>query len=267
MKLQIMSDLHLEFDPSFRVPYAGADVLILSGDICVADTLGRGPASPHSTKATEWRSFFKDCADNFDHVIYVMGNHESYHGRVDKTVSIIKETLSIHENIHVLDNEKVQIDDFLFLGTTLWTDINKMNPITESIIQGSMNDFRYITFKDRDIYRKLIPYDTAVFHKNALNFIQESCKDSEKVIVCGHHAPSYQSVHPNYQNDSDYHINFAYNSNLENFIAELPQIKLWTHGHVHDSFDYMIGGTRVVCNPKGYYDQNKYFEAEKVFEV
>ncbi len=30
------------------------------------------------------------------------------------------------------------------------------------------------------------------------------------------------------------------------------EIKLWTHGHTHEDFDYMIGTTRVFCNPRGY---------------
>ena len=27
--------------------------------------------------------------------------------------------------------------------------------------------------------------------------------------------------------------------------------QLWIHGHTHDSFDYVVNGTRVVCNPRG----------------
>ena len=47
-------------------------------------------------------------------------------------------------------------------------------------------------------------------------------------------------------------VNGAYSSDLSEFILDRPQIKLWTHGHTHDTFDYMIGTTRIVCNPRGY---------------
>jgi hypothetical protein len=47
-------------------------------------------------------------------------------------------------------------------------------------------------------------------------------------------------------------MNGAYSSDLDQFILDRPQIKLWTHGHTHEPFDYMIGSTRVVCNPRGY---------------
>ena len=41
-------------------------------------------------------------------------------------------------------------------------------------------------------------------------------------------------------------------SDLSEFILDRPGIKLWTHGHTHENFDYMIGSTRIVCNPRGY---------------
>mgnify|MGYP000604130187 CR=1 FL=1 len=47
-------------------------------------------------------------------------------------------------------------------------------------------------------------------------------------------------------------MNGAFQSDLSSFIMDRPQIKLWTHGHTHDVFDYMIGGCRIVCNPRGY---------------
>jgi hypothetical protein len=47
-------------------------------------------------------------------------------------------------------------------------------------------------------------------------------------------------------------MNGGYSSDLSEFIMDHPQIKLWTHGHTHEEFDYMIGSTRIVCNPRGY---------------
>jgi hypothetical protein len=70
------------------------------------------------------------------------------------------------------------------------------------------------------------------------------------VVVCGHHAPSKASTHPRYK--SEILVNGAYSTNLDEFILDRRQIKLWTHGHTHETFDYMIGTTRIVCNPRGY---------------
>ena len=51
----------------------------------------------------------------------------------------------------------------------------------------------------------------------------------------------------NYESDMD-----RLDSLKDEFILDYPQIKLWTHGHTHEDFDYMIGSTRIVCNPRGY---------------
>jgi len=69
-------------------------------------------------------------------------------------------------------------------------------------------------------------------------------------VVCGHHAPSTLSTHPRYKDERI--MNGAYSSDLSEFIMDRPQIKLWTHGHTHEPFDYMLGDTRIVCNPRGY---------------
>jgi hypothetical protein len=75
-------------------------------------------------------------------------------------------------------------------------------------------------------------------------------RHSEKFVVVGHMAPSKLSTHPMYANDTL--MNGAYSSDLSDFILDHPQIKVWTHGHTHHNFDYMLGSTRIVCNPRGY---------------
>ena len=75
-------------------------------------------------------------------------------------------------------------------------------------------------------------------------------KFDQKFVVVGHHAPSRSSTHPRYKDEVI--MNGGYSSSLEEFIIDHPQIKLWTHGHTHEEFDYMIGTTRVICNPRGY---------------
>ena len=62
--------------------------------------------------------------------------------------------------------------------------------------------------------------------------------------------PSKRSIHAQYLDNT--YMNGGYVSDLDDFIHDRPQIKLWTHGHTHHPFDYMINQTRVVCNPRGY---------------
>jgi hypothetical protein len=101
-------------------------------------------------------------------------------------------------------------------------------------------------------YTKLRPAHTLNRHLKSMKYIKNVVaeKHDEKFVVVGHHAPSRMSTHPNYQNDTI--MNGAYSSDLSEFILDHPQIKLWTHGHTHHPFDYAIGETRIVCNPRGY---------------
>jgi hypothetical protein len=44
-------------------------------------------------------------------------------------------------------------------------------------------------------------------------------------------------------------VNLCFVSDAESLLAG---VDLWVHGHTHDSFDYRVGTTRVLCNPRGY---------------
>jgi hypothetical protein len=136
--------------------------------------------------------------------------------------------------------------------------MNKEDPITLWDISRMMNDFRIVNNSARkvgssDNPSRFLPEDAVEDHKAMLSYIDNTMKDVapwKSVVVVGHHAPSKQSTKPRYQND--YHMNGGYSSDLTEFITNRPQIKLWTHGHTHDAFDYMVGSTRVLCNPRGY---------------
>ena len=278
MKIAVASDLHLEFGDLYFDNSDNADVLILSGDICVAADIGR--PDPHgileSARSNRIVDFFKRCSFQFPHVIYILGNHEHYHGDFATTHNIIKSMLESNflSNVYLLDNEIKQIDDVTFIGGTLWTDMNKEDPITLYHMKSMMNDFRCVTNsnrvvsyktyeqingvdnRERPIFRervgKFSPEDAVDEFKKFTGYIQQIVegKFDQKFVVAGHHAPSRSSTHARYADDTV--MNGGYSSSLDDYIIDHPQIKLWTHGHTHYPFDYMIGSTRVVCNPRGY---------------
>ena len=250
MKVSLASDLHLEFGDLVLKNEDQANVLILSGDIFVAKHLTTPGEQGKSIK-----NFFSTVSTEFPHTVLIMGNHEHYNGDFTKTQQIIESTLSEIgiKNIYLLEKSKVEINGFLFVGGTLWTDFNKEDPVSMVHAQWKMNDFDII----KNITRPFLPRDALKDHKNMKNYIQEilnSRRDSgindKNVIIVGHHAPSRQSTHPKYQNEVA--MNGCYSSSLDEFILDNPEIVLWTHGHTHEDFDYMIGTTRVMCNPRGY---------------
>lgn len=283
MKIQLVSDLHLEFEDINIKNESGADVLILSGDILVAQDLHDHPAAdfnPYSTgafadlnrqlgKAERFRNFLKRVSFQFPHVIYIMGNHEHYHGKIDRSKEYIQEALASLNinNIYVLEKDVKTIDGVTFIGGTLWTDMNKGDPLTIHAIEKMMNDFRLIRIA-KDNFKKFLPVRAGLEHRNTVEYIRiilEGLPDNSCVVVCGHHAPSHQSIAEQYKND--YLMNGGYASDLSNFILDHPKIKIWTHGHMHQCFDYMIGDTRIVCNPRGYHNENPEFNPNFTFEV
>ena len=263
MKIKLVSDLHLEFSDINIQNDQNYDVLILSGDIMVAQDLHDFPEqnvrtaamlemlSSRQVKAQRFRDFFKRCSFQFPHVIYIMGNHEFYHGKFYAAIDYMREECAKFPNVYMLEQDTKIIDDVVFVGGTLWTDMNKRDPLTMHAIEGMMNDFRIVR-NDKRNYAPMSALDVAVRHDKTLAYIKlivQEHKD-KKCVVVGHHSPSFQSAHEMYKHE--HLMNGGYHSELSEFILDHPQIVLWTHGHTHHPFDYKIGETRVVCNPRGY---------------
>ena len=132
------------------------------------------------------------------------------------------------------------------------------DPAARKAIKKVMEDNNYVIdhYEHKEYTASFSPDDAVEDHKAMLKFIDEATKDhTKKYVVVGHHAPSKQSTKPRYKND--YTMNGGYSSDLSEFILDRPQIKMWTHGHTHDNFDYLIGTTRIVCNPRGYINYEK----------
>ena len=262
VKIALASDLHLEFETITLPNTEGAKVLILSGDICVAHSLHDHPINKpipedamkpgrNQSAAYKYREFFQHVSVEYDQVVYCAGNHEFYHGRFPDAYDWLREEMKNYSNIHFLDKEQVEIDDVTFVGGTLWTDMNKVDPTAMQLIESMMNDFRIIRNSQHN-FRRFLPGDAVRDHRETLEYIKSVVDSdaSKKYVVVGHHAPSSLSIHETYKND--YYMNGGYHSDLPEFILDRPQIALWTHGHMHNPSDYMMGDTRIVCNPRGY---------------
>lgn len=287
MKIAYCSDLHTEFVPIELKNEQHADVLVLAGDICLANQLL--PVADPYISATQRRDmlidFFQKCASEFKDVIYICGNHEHYNGDFAKSYDILREQLGFIKNLHILDKETITIDDITFIGGTLWTDFNNQDEVTMFQIRNLMNDYRKIKNSNEQIgywseeyerdekgkaildnsgnlkiksrtrhYRDAIftPGDAFEDHSKMLKLILNTvdADPKQKYIVVSHHAPSNQSVSPIYAHD--HVMNGGYRSNLDFLIEDRTQIKVWFHGHMHHQFNYKIGETRVLCNPRGY---------------
>jgi hypothetical protein len=279
--------------------------LVLGGDICVAadlleqtsPDLKYGHAGIGTAKSRKIHDFFSNCCAMFPHVVYVAGNHEHYHYDFKYTISHLKKMLGYLPNLHILEKETIELNGVAFVGGTLWTDMNRSDPLTLHYVKGAMNDFREVLNSNRMVTRKVpiyeenplwtadgkngsfytkgdngahvligykdkteparfCPEDSVEEHDKMLKYIDYVSSSYAKIVVVGHHAPSSKSVAYYYSHDTL--MNGAFRSELDEFIMNKSnRIKLWVHGHMHNKSDYMIGDTRVVCNPRGYIGHEK----------
>ncbi len=242
MRIQIVSDLHLEFGP-IDLEVDSADVLIAAGDI----NLG--------LEALPWLQNLQ-CP-----VIYVAGNHE-YWGQDIKELNRTLTQKTEGGPVRFLENESVTVDGVRFLGCTLWTDYNASDPAIMNEMHLVMNDFRYIK-KDQ---RAIRPRDLVEINRFSRKWLHHELNQpfSGKTVVVTHHAPLMRS----WYNRDENSVRYAYCNELGRFM-EHHEIDLWVHGHVHETSDYVGHGVRVVCNPRGYhgYSEVDDFDPAKVVSL
>jgi len=232
--LNILSDLHLSLG-ALRVPDNGSDLVVLAGDI----------ARP--TEALSWASGFAKP------VLYIPGNHEFYGGSISGTVDELRQ-LCAGTNIHVLSNDEIVVEGVRFLGTTLWTDfmlfgVGEKRAAAMREAQRFMRDFSRIRIGERS-EALFTPTDSAALFKVHAAWLETKLAEPfpGPTVVVTHHAPSRKSIHSRF---ADSLLNPCFVSDAERLI-DGRRTRLWIHGHTHDSFDYSLNGTRVVCNPRGY---------------
>lgn len=253
MKLLILSDLHLE-QRAFSASHAGqgidehADLVILAGDI------------HEGVKGLRWaRETFPDKP-----VLYVAGNHEFYGQNWSQNLDAMREAARTHD-IAFLETDGVDIGGVRLLGCSLWTDFELFGLDRKSdalrAAKATMNDYQWIKFtRTPEFYwarsSKLLPELTVRRHQGCVEWLEMNLNRGEpaKTVVITHHAPHPRSIPAHFERDL---VSAAYASDLSRLMGKAT---LWIHGHMHESADYSVGGTRVVCNPRGYLDWSGDFE-------
>lgn len=266
MKIALGSDLHLEFGQIVLKNTENAEVLLLAGDILIANDMHEHPrpAVPYTplevtrlgtrqANAHRFRTFLDQVSADFPHVVVVGGNHEFYDGKWVASLIHLRSEYAHYPNVHFLERDTITIGDVVFVGGTLWTDMNKFDPLTLHAVTTMMTDYNLIR-NDALGYTKLKPATTCERFKQTLGYFKLILDDhpDQKCVVVSHHSPSFLSCASWFKDNKI--MNGAYHSSLEEFILDRPQIKLWVHGHTHEPFDYLIGPTRIVCNPRGYHN-------------
>lgn len=250
MNIGIISDLHIDINKNDFSGFNNLDeydVVLIAGDI-----------------AGSFKDEFEFLSNlKGKNIVCVAGNHLGYDSKpIEESIQKLQ-TLT---NISYLNNSYIEVDDKIIYGGILGTDFNlyKTKTTSQWLAEKFINDFKFV----KTVKGRINPGFYVNQFNTFLNGLKEVAKLNKDIIVVSHFAPSPKSIHPRWQNPSGKLLNPFYVSDLEDFIINNPCIKLWAHGHTHDSFDYVIGECRVVCNPFGYYFEQsiepKYFKLKKV---
>lgn len=246
MIIRPVSDLHIEFwnknhiDDTLNLvlPKLETDkdtVLVLAGDIGIAH------------KKETWLGALNTLSYRFKNIIFITGNHFFYNNKdVDKMKYVIL-TTDVPENVHILENNYIIIDNVVFIGANLWTDVGN-NPLHAYLLSSSLNDFSVIKHIDNTT---LTTGDTVKYFEHSKKFILKNIRKfgkEYKTIVVTHHGCSYMSIADEFVGSR---LNCGFVTELSCEIMDYKPT-LWIHGHVHNSFDYKIGNTRIIVNPFGY---------------
>ena len=264
MRIALFSDLHLEhFRAGETLPEfeTDVDVVVLAGDI------------HGGVRGIEWAKLrFAQPS------IYVCGNHEHYGKNLRENVRACR-AAAAGSNVHFLENDAITIDGVRFIGCTLWTDLDLWGEDERDrcarYVGNFISDFHVIGYgpEKRNLLRKkLKPGEMRAIHLSSREWLEsEFGKGFDgKTVVVTHHLPSIKSVAEQYlKSETESLLSAAFASRMDDEI-ERWEPDLWLHGHTHDSCDYRIGKTRVVCNPRGYPHgdgRNPRFEKELVIEI
>lgn len=250
-KFQVMSDVHQEFSkvPLIKKEDIVGEVLLLAGDITC------GPARLEYLRDLEIP------------IYYIPGNHEYYRASFPGALDYYKhyfEMVRAH-NIRMFDRETHIHNNVRIIGATLWTDF--LAPMSSLVKDEAIiwEDQAFYCSKGMADFSVIFGFSVQLAleeHKKSLDYLKLMLgrKHDGPTIVMTHHAPSFKSSHPKY--DSSY-IKGGFCSNID-YVVEEYQPNIWIHGHTHESFDYFIGETRIVCNPRGYGLENKHGYVEKL---
>ncbi len=263
MLVRPLSDIHTEFWQPNKIPQIlemivpslptdSETVVLVAGDVGLAH------------RQETWLKVVSLLSKRFLAVIYVEGNHFFYHNNFFGRIHELKARLSMARNVHFLENGSIEINGTVFIGATLWTDFDGKDFFKMQYARKNMNDFVLIKKGDG---RRLVPEDTVDLFQESKRYIFESLATthSRKLVVVTHHGISPLSIHERFRGDN---LNCAFMTDLSREIIEHGP-DLWVHGHTHNSFDYMLGKTRVVVNPYGYrnVEVNPQYDSQLLIEI
>jgi len=236
MKIQILSDQHIEFPKNFSYLinrlHPRADVLVIAGDFC-----------PHN-ESMRIQYIYDHILPKWKHTIMIPGNHEFWGSNFNDEWFGSKKEIYEHSNgnkCYYINNDIITLDKISFVCSTMWSYIGHINSYR---VQQSLGDYHYCDGLNVDLTNR---FHTAnrIFFKVAMDTISNN-----RCVFVTHHVPSFNLISSKWRGND---LNEAFSSDMDTFIMENEEkISHWIHGHSHDFLDKYLCGIRFIRNPMGY---------------
>ena len=249
MRIQYMSDTHIEMSNTIPKLEKHGDVLILAGDI----------GNPFQTSYTD---FLQQASDLFPRVYVIAGNHEYYGGSIADTDAKIASICDKLSNVKFLQCHTDVYNGVRFVGCTLWSQV-------KDSLRYKMNDFLSIfTFSNSKI-RLFQPADVRDLHEHHVKWLT-ACTNSHTfgedgsnipTVVITHHAP-LDDMNGVFRGGT---LSSGFATNLSHMFQ--PPIVAWICGHTHQNMTVHVNNIPCISNCKGYSGEDIYFNPKAFIDI
>lgn len=275
MKIKITSDLHIDINKDsnfgFRIN-PDYDALFIAGDIAggweneekFLNSISKLNIPVYAIAGNHLGYDYKN--DPYTYISSVYDSTPTKIGTKQWSIDYLKKNTP--DNIHYMDNEYIDLGNYILFAGTMYSDY-KLYPNKNLSIQAGgawLNDFRYVYIEDKKCIRRITPYDYIKYHSLFMRRLRKCIKETDKdIIVMTHFCPSEKSISDKYLKGNDVYLNASYASNMEKFIINNPRIKYWICGHVHHEHEYEIGQCKIISCPYGYFGREQKVKPRKWF--
>lgn len=272
-KIHLISDLHIDLRDDIKsineiifTPKTKNIILVLAGDI------------GNPTEKKYWK-FLESCCMVYSSVIFITGNHEYYNSELtnftESEINSIIENKIKPLNLHFLHKNTITINGITFMGTTLWTkldkkykknlimSVNDFNNVLCDTVNSAGSNGALITNK-----KKLTIESRDLLYEDQLNWLKNSIKNetNNKIVIITHHLPLPQLSHEKYKKYEK--SNSAFYTDLLGLHPDMfnDKIKYWLCGHTHTKMSYIDPETKIEfhVNPMGYIGENNTYDVLEI---